>query len=329
MYASERQRFSPSSLFFFLFLFIAFLIGPGVSRAATPVRGAFLDFGPPFGVWSIDGLDHWTAVTGRSPVAIVAGDFDGDGHDDAALDFGEPIGLWLFLNGHSWVPVHPLSPSQLAVGDVDDDGADDLVCVFPGYGVWRWNRGDWMQIHLVDATAVAVGQIDGHAGHDIALAFAGYGVWLWANNSEWRGLRTGDVTRMIVGDFDGDRRDDLLVDVVGEGLSLFRKDSTWYGIHPFSPTHMVTADLDGNGQDDAVIDFGPPYGVLVYTFFGSWEHLNGLPTDGLAVVDRHQDGRADLLGSFGELGVWRYSRDEGWMALNPYAAVRMTAAHRH
>jgi hypothetical protein len=69
-----------------------------------------LGFGSVFGLWIVQQGHLWLPVHGLSPVAIVAGDLDGNGLSDLVIDFGAPYGVW-----HG-VLLHALSPEAMVVG---------------------------------------------------------------------------------------------------------------------------------------------------------------------------------------------------------------------
>lgn len=82
----------------------------------------------------------------RGPVAMAAGDFDGDGHVDlaAASDDGRSISVAAGLpNGRfsPWLEQYAVVASVLDVADVDNDGLSDLIIHGRDWWVARGSRG--------------------------------------------------------------------------------------------------------------------------------------------------------------------------------------------
>ena len=112
---------------------------------------------------------------GASPIALVSGDFDGNGQDDlgigdsqgsVALYFGENDGL----TADGALPY--VSVQDLAAADVDDDGNDDLlVAEGEGLSLVRVERGGLSQsVRLIDGRVerVAAGDLNGDDRADVA-----------------------------------------------------------------------------------------------------------------------------------------------------------------
>jgi putative cell wall-binding protein len=110
---------------------------------------------------------------GTTPETVVAGDFDGDGRDEAAfVSTGGSIDVFDASGGSAW-GMFGAAVSNLSAGDVDDDGDDDLAA-------------------LDGSGNVIVARSDG-------AAFA---------PETWLSLGGGDWKHLVTGDFDGDGKAD-------------------------------------------------------------------------------------------------------------------------
>ena len=200
----------------------------------------------------------------------LAGDFDGDGHDDLLTygPGGEADELWFGeadqtmrrgtarINGH----YRPLA------GDFDGDGFTDILWYAPGRAgdyVWEWDgSGFSSRPTTINGTYTPLsGDFDGDGVGDILWYAPGS-----AGDYYWYGNRSGAFTsiptringtyRPIVGDLDGNAGDDLFWYAPGTA-----GDYMWYstlrrGGYDSRPTRVngtyqpFAGDFDGNGTDD-------------------------------------------------------------------------------
>lgn len=75
---------------------------------------------------------------------MTAGDFDGDGADEAAVDFGS-LGAWMW-NAGAWTQLTASDPEGMVTVDVDGIGEKELVMDMGPLGLWLWDSGVWTQL---------------------------------------------------------------------------------------------------------------------------------------------------------------------------------------
>jgi subtilisin-like proprotein convertase family protein len=201
----------------------------GDAAASSP---SVLRFRSDVGPYSLAALDGQLAVqSAASPLAVAAGDFDGDSRPDL-----------LVLNAD-------LNRVSLLRGD----GAGGLLNPDPALS-FETGSGP---------TALVTGPFDRDTFTDMAVLASGSNeVWVYAGSAGGQFVKTSVVpvgagsTAMAVADVDGDSRVDLLIgneygDVLilrGQGNGTFRPS--------FPERQAVTlavADLDGDGHDDFVL----------------------------------------------------------------------------
>jgi hypothetical protein len=117
----------------------AFVTGYSDATWGWPIR-AYTNFADAF-VAKISSPELWEA-------RHAAGDFDGDGEDEAAVDFGA-AGIYLYDSG-VWTQLSASNPESLVAADVDGDSIDELLADLGASGLWLWNGGAWSQISAND-----------------------------------------------------------------------------------------------------------------------------------------------------------------------------------
>jgi hypothetical protein len=173
-----------------------------------------------------------TFDTGTRPEAIAVGDFDRDGHIDAAMA-REGADVWVrYGNGFGTFPEqitldHPRGASLIASLDFDDDGVLDLM-------------------------------ITDHDRSEI-IAFFGHPTLRQFERRVEGNLPIEEVTGLVRGDFDGDGILDLAVGVDADCAAMVFLGRTNRALEPVSafgtggPTSAVAAgDFDGDGRLDLV-----------------------------------------------------------------------------
>lgn len=263
--------------------------------------------------------------------AAVAGDLDGDGHQDIALieegsqgakvyrgDGAGNFGIWQTLEGPSY------GPTELEVEDLDGDGQDELMLVWDGVG--RLHRldpvlGTPTTIAEADTRCATLADLDGDGQTDWILGRGSEVLWrrgLVGGGFAPEALLVGAFTPQQVrcSDVDGDGSMDLLIRFgprVQVSLQwplvppLFADPVTAVSLgDPGVAWTVEPADLDGDGLDD-LIALGRSSSVLpeirVAPNLGGHFGLPTSPPDGdrqqtaLAITDVDDDGDLDLVGS--------------------------------
>ena len=214
-----------------------------------------------------------------APIAVVAGDFDGDHHTDLA--------------------VASFTDSNLAVLLGNGDGTLDPQVTYP--------TG-------LASVAIASGDFNGDGKADLAVsnaADATVSVLLGNGDGTFRtrtNYATGRQPRQIAsGDFNGDGRADLAVTnrddntvsvLIANADGTFKPQVTFAtGAEPFG---VAIADLNGDGKADLITTDAASNSVSVLvghgdgTFDARVALAVGINPHGIAVGDFNRDGRPDL-----------------------------------
>lgn len=259
-----------------------------------------------------DGKGNFTAssrsIAGRIPAGLAAADFDSDGNLDLAFadaGFGNQGGITILLgDGHgnfnekSGYVAGP-QPFAVVVGDFNGDGKPDVaVTNRPGEGLTQPGN-----------VSVFLGKGDGTftAGAIIPVAGAPqYGPY-----------------SMVAADLNGDGKVDLAFTIAkestagsGVGVLLGNGDGTFQSTVTYgaASANLNVADLNGDGIPDLALSAAPGapgVGVLLGYGDGSFQSEAVIPTNDtgsgaigpMAAADFNHDGKIDLAGTGGPLGV--------------------------
>jgi uncharacterized protein (TIGR03437 family) len=228
-----------------------------------------------------------TYPTGKSPAAMVVGDFNGDGIADiATANFDNTVSILLGNgNGTFGAPASSavVNPNSIATGDFNGDGIADLVVVnfkLATVSVLLGNGNGTFQAFSypsgTDSTAVAVGDFNGDGRLDLAvLNGSNVGILLGNGNGTFKtevNYPAGGALQYIaVGDFNGDGRTDLVVTdsgknsvnvLLGNGNGSFQPPVS-YGVGT-QAVWVAIGDFNGDGRADlAVANFNNPGAVSV------------------------------------------------------------------
>ena len=303
---------------------------------------------------------HTSALDQRPGLAVVVGDFDGDGRPDLArLRAGAEAALEVrrAMNGWKVAAEHPAAglDTLLAV-DLDNDGHLDLVAAGPQRGAaWR-GAGDGTftdateTFGLGDASASALEAIDHDIEGDLDLATAGgaRGVDLWRNSLQGALEAVGDRTLprlenardLMASDLDRDGDLDLAV-AHGTGVRFFdnlrqgrfQDRSAAAGLDGAgkSAEAVVAADLDNDGLPDLVT---AGKGLSAWHnrggHFEPWKPA-GLQASGdltdLLALDADNDGRLDLAAAGSEGVQLLHQGKEGGFSTLALEGAPKAASH--
>lgn len=262
---------------------ISVLINTGASGTATAA------FAP-----------HQTITTGRLPLAIVAGDINGDGRPDLVVANAIANSVSVMLNttpkGAKIATFAPAvvfatgnNPQSLALADLDSDGKLDILAA---------NLGDNTVSVLINTTPQG-GQQPGFAAQQV-----------FATGAEPKAVAAADV--------DGDGRPDIIAvnqndDTATVLLNTTPGAATLLSFGPPAtlhagrqPTSIAVADINSDGQADLIIGnlgdgtvtvllntgaagFGQPSFALTRSF------ATGEGTGSVAVADVNGDGKLDVI----------------------------------
>jgi hypothetical protein len=220
--------------------------------------------------------------TGKAPVALAAGDLNGDGRTDLATANSNVGNVSVLLNsGGGFQPKRdylirgvPYDPLSVSLGDLNGDGKLDLIAAGGGSSTVSvlLNKGDGTFAAGRDyatgsfAQSVALADVDGDGSPDIATADNGAttvsvllnrGDGSFQAKRDWSvGGRPGEVA---LGDVDGDGKPDLVAStasnsvsvLLNEGGGSFKRPRRYRtGVYP----HVVAiADLTGDTKPDLAV----------------------------------------------------------------------------
>jgi hypothetical protein len=271
-----------------------------------------------------------SASAGPDPVAIVAGDFNGDGKMDVAVanqlnnevtvllgngdgSFGAPVSYAVGANPHG-----------LAAVDLNGDGRLDLVATDAGSDTVTvlLNNGDGTFAPGAQTVvgnhpeAIATGDFNGDGKPDVAVTTLG-------GNASFLDILTGNGAggfssvvpiatganpeAITTGDFNGDGKPDLAYadSVTGIFTMLGNGDGTFqaaqFVLADSNAQTVATADFNGDGTADLAERSGLTYEVELGrgdgTFYPASTYAAATGTKFGAVADLNGDGAPDIVGA--------------------------------
>ena len=269
------------------------------------------------------------SMTGHAPLAVAAGDFNGDGKTDLAIaNSGSNTVTVLIGNGGGSTFARKdyatgSVPLGIVAGDFNGDGNLDLALANSASNTISvlLGNGDGTFRAKVDYAAgaqpqgLAVGDFNGDGKLDLAVTDSGsnaIGILLGNGDGTFGAeteFKTGvNPVSVAVGDFNGDGKPDLAVangnnnDVVS--ILLGNGDGSFQGQLEYAtggtPVAIVIEDFNGDGKLDlATADqTGNAASVLLGKGDGSFlphtDYAVGLSPTSIAVADFRVDGRVDL-----------------------------------
>lgn len=258
---------------------------------------------------------------GLVPVAVAAGDVDGDGIDDVvALASDGTVAVCALAGGCNHWKFDNVSGIDVAAADVDGDGRAEVVLLFQQNGkalVAVWNADDNSTVAAsFDTTfmAVTAADVDKDGFAEVALledggylGLASDRVNLYRVGSQWTGMGVASVNRsstdLSSGNPDGQNTGDAIV-VLGTGGSL--EVLRWNGQSlatsysgstsvTNSPKRVAMFDADGDsvaarlvaGPDLVAANLAP---IMVVTFPPYDATVPNGGTSGVGIGDRSDQG---------------------------------------
>ena len=237
------------------------------------------------------------SATGLAPVAMAAGDLNGDGLVDVAVADHAAVNGNHFVNVQFQVAGSPgsfsapvelalgvLQPSGLALADLDGDGKLDIAVAASGASAVQVFFQGAVAGSFGPATAFTVGgepaavasaDLIGSGRRDLVVATANGKVSVLLHGAIPGTFLPGvdypagtNPAGVQVGDLNGDGHPDILVaDFLGALLVLLQSpagDGTFqaavsYGTRDYGSCSLAVGDLDGDGRPDVVVaNAGPP-----------------------------------------------------------------------
>ncbi len=292
------------------------------------------------------------------PVAIVAGDLDGDGNLDLAVLISYPPTSGLYLNilrgggdgsfktGTNFLAGVSTGTGYLAVGDFTGNGRLDLV-VFPAsvsntdtYIFFNDGSGNFPSENVcctTGALSVVVADFNNDGKLDIAESNSN-GLTIWLGNGDGTFSLASSPSAgnnpdgLAAGDLNGDGKVDLVAAdytdgtvsvLLGKGDGTFTTGAT-YPIGK-QPVAIALADLNGDGKLDVTVANGADNSVQVLLGGGDGTFRSGtyrVPTGPFSITsgDFNRDGIPDLavLNGDGTVTVFLGDGHGGFKVLNPF-----------
>ncbi|HSW46081.1 MAG TPA: VCBS repeat-containing protein [Phycisphaerae bacterium] len=237
-------------------------------------------------------------VVGRSPMAITAGDFNGDGMMDvAAANFGtDNVELLFNTGGGSLVSGGKYkvrdSPGAIVAADFDSDGDPDLAAG-SGFGVAILaNRGDgifspatYLSLdQRINAFPVSLTAADLDGDGIVDLATSGIG-WI----IDFAASTTSNADNIIV--------------LRNNAFGTFTRSQTLVLDHPFPQLgDIADGDVDGDGRADLVVDAYPGRVIVLLNVGNATFEVSSTMDlgenhvlSGVKLVDLNGDDALDLI----------------------------------
>lgn len=277
------------------------------------------DFGPQ-GLHRQLNNGAFAQVHAISPIAIAAGDLDGNLIDEAIASFANQGLRARYNNAGGWQLLHAAAPTHIVAGDFDGDGRDDLAGDFPGSGILvRVNNGAWVARHANVSQGLAVGDLDGNGRDELIADRGGGGLWARYNNANpWVQLNTVNPLRVITADLDGSGRDEVIADRPSGTWARYNNAGPWVQLHNVPSEGLAAGDLDGDGRDDLLADRGASGLWVRYNNAGAWQQLSPLNPFDVITADLDSSGEAEVITDRGGGGLWaRYNNAGPWQQLSP------------
>ena len=280
------------------------------------------------GARTLSMLDETNA--GFDAIGLAVGDFDGDGHVDAAT-VGRSNHQLRLMRGKGDGTFHPVEIlatiagtnelRAIASADIDGDGHLDLLVAGAGIHVYHGlGNGQFTPAGTcaLSATALAVGDFDLDGRVDVAGVVQDMVGVCWNDGGTLSpaSLPSAGWTRRVVArDVDGDGKLDLVTTDFLAGMGTVRRNlggrafaSAVSGASATAPNSVTTGDVDGDGRDDLLVVSAYGYvsvalqgGSLSFdapTNYSTSDAYTGDPelqTTSVRVADLDLDGRADVL----------------------------------
>ena len=268
---------------------------PAVVSADLTISGSAGDFDG-------DGIDDaWEiAHFGNTDVANATSDFDGDGYSD----------LQESINGGIYDPKVINEPG--GAGYVNNN-PDSFLVDYLGLGMFTYDSSNgYTQINSIDQDLTTMADIDGDGVKEIITYFGGYGLFYYKNGG-WN-IITNLAPTQSVG-FDGG----VAVYFDGYGLYTYNTSNGWTHINTLDVSQITPADIDSDGREELVCVF-PGYGVYAYGD-GSWTAINTLVPENIVKFGH------GLAVDFGQpYGLFTYNSNAGYTHITTIDADGMLEA---
>ena len=210
-----------------------------------------------------------------SPVAVAAGDFDGDADDDLVVANELRGGIGLLMNKGNGVFESPVEirtarlPFTVTVGDLNADRLPDIVVGHLGGEIGLlYNQGNAKfisdKISIRPSDGIGIGDVDGDGMLDlVTVRYAENEIGVLWGQSKFQSelvIETGDgPTAIALADYDGDSLIDIAVaNHESSDVFLFLEVAGQRSTRVLSsggqaPSSIVSGDFDNDGDADIVV----------------------------------------------------------------------------
>gem|GEM_PF-750451 len=275
------------------------------------------------------GWSEYSFDWGVSTDIPVAGDWDGDGNDEAGL-FRPSTSTWYFNYDNAGSSEYSfdwgLSTDIPVVGDWDGDGKDEAGLFRPSTGTWFFNydnagSSEYSFVWGLGSDVPVAGDWDGDGTDEAGLFRPSTSTWFFnydnVGSSEYSFVWGAGSDVPVAGDWDDDGKDEAGLFRPSTSTWFFNYDNAGWSEYSFvwgtGSDKPIAGDWDGDGKDEAGLLYMPPTSTWFFNYDNAdsseYSFVWGLGTDIPVAGDWDGDGN-DEAGLFRpSTSTWFFNYD--------------------